>query len=121
MAADFRLAAAGELAPEEVGLADEVGHKLIAGVVIDLLRRADLRHDALFHDDNLVGQSHGLRLIVGDIDGGDTRLLLDAANLGPHGHPQLGVQIGQRFVKEQHPGLEDQRPGQRHALLLAAR
>ena len=34
---------------------------------------------------------------------------------------QLGVERAERLVEQQHRRLQDQRPGQRHALLLAAR
>ena len=57
---------------------------------------------------------------MGDVDGGDAQFLLDAADLGAHGHAQLGVQVGQRLVKKQHARLHHQRAGQGHALLLAA-
>ena len=57
---------------------------------------------------------------MGHIDGGDAHLLLDAADLRAHGHAELGVQIGQRLVEQQHAGFDDQRPRQRHALLLTA-
>ena len=57
---------------------------------------------------------------MGDVDGGDAHLLLDAADLRAHGHAELGVQVGQRLVKKQDAWLHHQRPGQRHALLLAA-
>ena len=89
-------------------------------MVVDVLGAAHLGHDALFHDDDLVGDGHGLGLVVGDVDRRDAQLLLDAADLGAHGHAQLGVQVGQRLVKEQHARLHHQRAGQRHALLLAA-
>ena len=78
---------------EEVCLADEVRHELVDRVVVDFLRRTHLRHDALGHDDDVVGQGHGLGLVVGDIDGGDADLLLDAADLRAHRDAQLRVEV----------------------------
>ena len=111
---------AGHFAAQEVRLADEVGDELAHGVIVDLLRRADLSDDALVHDDDLVRERHRLALVVRDVDGGDADLLLDAADLGAHGNAQLGVEVRERLVEEQHARLDDQRAGKRHALLLTA-
>ena len=40
--------------------------------------------------------------------------------LGPRLHAQLGVEIGQRLVEQQHLRLDRERARDRHALLLAA-
>ena len=50
----------------------------------------------------------------------DAQALLDAANLGAHLHPQLGIQIGQRLVEKQHTRLHHQCTGQGNTLLLSA-
>ena len=47
--------------------------------------------------------------------------LLPALQLGAHLDAQERIERGQRLVEEQHLGLGDERAGQRHALLLAAR
>ena len=46
--------------------------------------------------------------------------LLQEADLARHLLAQRGVQIGQRFVEQQHARMDRQRAGQRDALLLAA-
>jgi hypothetical protein len=46
--------------------------------------------------------------------------LLDAANLEAHLVPQLGVQVGQRLVEQQHLRPVDYGPRQGDALLLPA-
>ena len=89
-------------------------------MVVDLLGGADLGHHALVHDDDLVRQGHGLGLVVGHIDGGDARLLLNPANLRAHSYPKLGIQVAQRLIKQQYTGLQHQGTGQGHPLLLAA-
>ena len=57
---------------------------------------------------------------MGDVDGGDAHLALDVVNHAAHFDAQLGVQVGQRLVHEQHLRVDDDGAGQRHALLLAA-
>ena len=46
---------------------------------IDLDRRADLLDAAAVHDDDAVGERHRLDLVVGDVDGGDAELRVQAA------------------------------------------
>ena len=45
---------------------------------------------------------------------------LQFADLDAHLLPQLGIEVGQRLVEQQHVGAEDERTRQRHPLLLAA-
>ena len=55
-----------------------------------------------------------------DENGREAQPLLQRAQVAAHGHPQLGVEIGQWFVEQQHLGLYRDSARQRHALLLAA-
>ena len=57
---------------------------------------------------------------MGDVDGRDAHLPLDALDHVAHFHAQLGIQIGKGLVHQQHLGLNDDSAGQRHALLLSA-
>ena len=57
---------------------------------------------------------------MGDIKGGDAQPFLKGPELVPHALPQLGVQVGQGLVKQQHAGLNDHGAGQGHPLLLSA-
>ena len=57
---------------------------------------------------------------MGDIDRRDPCFLLDPANLCTHRDTQLGIQVGQRFVKQQDTGFQDQCSCQSNTLLLAA-
>ncbi len=52
---------------------------------------------------------------------GDAELQLQGAQVFAQAVAQLGVEVGERFVEEQHIGLDDDGAGERHALLLAAR
>ena len=66
-------------------------------------------------------QSHRLDLVVGDIDRGDAERALHMLQLGAHMAAQLGIEIGQRFVHQEHRRAADDRPCERNALTLAAR
>src|SRR5260370_21909741 len=47
---------------------DEGGDKLVRRRIVKLERRADLGDDSLVENDDLVGESHRLRLVVRHID-----------------------------------------------------
>ena len=81
------------------------------GILVDLRGAANLFDMAPVHDDDLVGKGHGLALVMGHIDAGDTDALLYLADLRTHVHTQLGIQVGQGFVKEQHCRFHNQGPG----------
>ena len=68
----------------------------------------------------LVRQRQRLGLVVGDVDGGDADLALQALELAAHLVAQLGVEIGQRLVEQKQPRLVHDRARERHPLLLAA-
>ncbi len=87
-------------------------------MVVELGRRADLLDAALVEHRNTVGDRVRLLLIVGDVDRGDAELALQHFQLGAHLDPQLGVEVGERLVEQQHLGLDHDRPGERDALLL---
>ena len=57
---------------------------------------------------------------MGDVDEGDAKLALHAAQLLAHLDAQLLVERGQRLVEQQHARLGDRGARQRDALLLAA-
>ena len=57
---------------------------------------------------------------MGHIDSRNAQCLLDPADFRTHLDPQLGIQVAQRFVKQQHAGFHHQRPCQRNTLLLSA-
>ena len=75
---------------------------------------------AVVHHGDAVGKRQRLALVVGDEDEGAADLLVHAAQLILHGVAQLQVECGKRLVEQQHLGPHDERPRQRHALLLAA-
>ena len=46
---------------------------------------------------------------------------MQPGDLAPHLHAQLGIEVGERLVEEEHRRLADDRPAEGDALLLAAR
>jgi hypothetical protein len=72
------------------------------------------------HHHDLVGHGHGLDLVVGDIDGGGLQPLVQRLDLGAHRHAQLGVEVGQRLVEQEHLRIAHDGAAHRDALALAA-
>ena len=103
-----------------LGRADEARHEQVGRVVEHFLRRADLLDEAVLHDDDAVAQGHGLGLVVGDVDEGGVDALAQLDDLRAHLVAQLGVQVGQRLVHQEHLGITDDGAADGHALALAA-
>ena len=107
-------------AVENIGLADEVRDERVLGLVVDILRRADLLDFALVHDDNRVGHGQRFFLIVRDIDKRNAHALLDVLKLVLHILAQAKVQSAQRLVEQQHLRAVDKRARDGDTLLLTA-
>jgi len=105
---------------EKVVRTHEGRHEPVQRAVVDVPGRADLLHHAIEHHADLVGDRERLLLVVRDIDRGDAEFLLQPPDVAPQVHPQLGIEVGQRLVHQQHLGADHQRPRQAHTLLLAA-
>ncbi len=95
--------------------------KRLSGRSYEFERRAHLLDDAVVHDDDLVGHRHGLDLVVGDVDGRGLEALVQLLDLGPHGDAQLGVEIGQRLVEQEHLRIAHDGATHGDALALPAR
>ena len=89
-------------------------------MVIELVRGADLLDAAVVHHHHPVGERHRLDLVVGDIDRGGADLLVHLLDLDPHLHPQLGIEVGQRLVEQEHFRIAHDGAAHRDALALAA-
>ena len=100
--------------------ADEAGHELVGGLIVEVERLADLLHQAVLHDDHAVAERHRLDLVVGDVDGRGAEPLVQLLQLDAHLHAQLGVEVGERLVEQEHAGVAHDGAAQRHALALAA-
>ena len=86
----------------------------------DLLGGADLLHKAVLHDHDPVAQGHGLCLVVGHVHEGGVDPLPQLDDLRTHLVAQLGVQVGQGLIHQQHLGLPDNGSPDGHTLPLAA-
>ena len=100
--------------------ADEAGDESRRRLVIELVRRADLLDAAMVHHHDAVGQRHRLDLVVGHVDGRGADLLVHLLDLDPHLHAQLGVEVGQRLVEQEHLRVAHDGAAHRDALALAA-
>ena len=75
---------------------------------------------AAVHHRDAVGHRQRFLLVVGDQDGGDAGLALEALDLDLHVEPQVLVERGERLVEQQHLGIDREAARERDALLLAA-
>src|ERR1700722_15669425 len=75
---------------------DEGGDELVRRRVVKLERRADLGDDSLVEDNDLVGESHRLRLVMRHIDHRRTELGVKLRQFKPHLYAKFRVKIGQR-------------------------
>ena len=112
-----RTAAAAELChrPEEAH--DEVVDRL----VVQLVGRADLLDGTVVDHDDLVGHLHRFFLIVGDEDGGDVHLVVQASQPVAQLLADLRVERAERLVEQHDLWLDGERASQRHALTLPTR
>ncbi len=100
--------------------AEETGDEQIGRTVVQRHRAVDLLDHAILEHHDALAKRHRFDLIVGDVDHGGAKLAVQLRNLGAHAVAQLGVQVGQRFVEQEHRGFTHHRPAQRHALTLTA-
>src|SRR5882757_7654953 len=106
---------------EIVGLPQKLRHEGGRRPLVGLLRRADLLDAALAHDHDPVGQRHRLVLVVGHENRGGAEIALDLAQLDLHLLAQLGIEVRQWLVEQQHARLDDECASQCDTLLLTAR
>src|SRR2546422_896078 len=66
------------------------------------------------HDADQVRECHRLDLVVRHEDEGRAETLLDLDQFQPHVHAELGIEVGQRFVKQEDSGVAHDSSPQRH-------
>ena len=102
--------------------ADELRDEQIAGMLVELHRRADLLDAAVLQHDDAVGQRHRLDLVVGDVDHRRVRhRFLELGDLDAGGDAQRGVEVRQRLVEQEHLRIAHDGAADGDALALAAR
>src|SRR2546426_130034 len=97
------------------------GDESVGGIVIDFGGSAELAHHALVENHDAVAHGHGFDLIVRDVDGGGTDAAMKTLELLSRGSAELGVEVGERFVKEEDGRLAHDGTSQSHALAFTAR
>ena len=85
------------------------------------MRRTTLGNAGIVHDNDFIRHRQCLFLVMGDIGHCQAEPLLQLADILAHAAAQFGIEIGQRFVEQQHIGFQHQRARHRNALLLPAR
>ena len=103
------------------GRADKTCDKQVGRAIIQIKRRPHLLDDAVMHHHNLVGHGHRFDLVMGHIDGGCFEALVQFLDFGAHLHAKFGIQVGQRFVKQEHLRIADNGAAHGNALALATR
>ena len=102
------------------GVAHEVGDEQVVGLGIHGQGGVILLQNAVVDQADLGGQGHGLHLVMGDVDEGGAGLQVQALQFVAHLQAELGIQVAQRLIHEQHQGFGGQGTGDGHALLLTA-
>ena len=115
-----RPAPCGRREQVDARVADEARDLEMGGIVVDLLRRADLQQRAADHHGHAIGHAQRLGLVVGDVEGRHAGAAVQLDDLAPRMDAEVGVEVGQRLVHQEGAGLAHHGARQRHALALAA-
>ena len=99
-------------------LAGELGRR---GARVELGRRVALADPPVADDRDPVGERERLVLVVGDEDRRRARVAQHPAHVVAHRRAQARVERGERLVQQHERRVDGERPGERDALLLAAR
>jgi hypothetical protein len=100
--------------------AEEAAHERVRRARIDFHRLADLLHHTLMEDHDARRERHRFDLIVRDVHGGDAEPAVERSDLRAHLRAQRGVEVGERFVEEEHLRAAHDRAPHGHALPLSA-
>src|SRR5215218_6434229 len=90
-------------------------------MLVEIAGRARLLDLSVVDHDDLLGDVHGLLLVVGDEDRRHVDLVVEAAEPRAQLLADLCVERAERLVQQQDLRLDRKRPGERHPLALAAR
>lgn len=89
-------------------------------MLVHLVGRAELDEFSVLQDRHAVREVQGLFLVVGHEDGGDAGAVVQFAQPAAQLAADLGVQGAERFVQQQHLGLDGQGARQSDPLALTA-
>ena len=105
---------------EQIGHAEEVGDVGGGRPLVDLDGRTDLGDLTAVHHGQAVRHRQRLLLVVRDVEERDADIALQRGEVALEVLAQLGVERAEWLVEQEHLRLQHERPGQGHALLLAA-
>ena len=110
----------GKLEEIHARRAEEPRDEAVRRLVVHLpRRRALLKHAAVEHGDT-VAHGHGLDLVMSDVERRDAQAALEPGDLGPRLDAQLGIEVGERLVEQEHAGLPHECAAHGDALPLPA-
>ena len=109
-----------DLRLQQIRFTNEVGHKAVVWLVVELPRRADLSNGGVPHNNDFIRDGQRFFLIVGHIDHGQPEVLLNGTDVLTHLAPKLCIQIRQRLVEKQNLRLKHQGARNCDTLLLPA-
>ena len=116
-----KAAMADVLDRQEIDLAEELGDEAVRRALVDVPRRRDLQHLAVVEDRDARRERQGFALVVGDENEGRPEFLVEPLHFVLHLAAQMFVERRKGLIEQEDRRLEDQRAGQRDALLLPAR
>ena len=97
-----------------------MGHEEVRRRSIERPRRAVLLQHAALQHRHPVAHRHRLGLVVRDVQRRGPDRPVHPQDLRAHLHAELGVQVGQWLVHQEHAGGTNDRPAHRHPLPLTA-
>ena len=105
---------------ENIGISYKGSHIAGLRMIINFIRCSDLLKLPLIHYHDPVRHIDGLLLVMGNINKGNSKLLLQTLQLQLHGAAKLQIQCSKRFIQQQNPRIICQCSGNCNPLLLTA-
>src|SRR2546430_1273000 len=81
---------------------------LVGRVLVDFGRGAWLAQIAVRDRRDTIAHSHGLDLVVGDVNGCGAHRALELLELAARARAQLGVEVRQRLIEQEHRWIANQ-------------
>jgi hypothetical protein len=103
------------------GIADEARHEQVSRAGVQVRGRGHLLQAAGAQHRHARSERYGLDLVMGDIQRRGPEAPVQRRDLGSDLHSQLGIEVGERFVHEEHAGVAHHRAAHRDSLPLTAR
>ena len=99
LSAERNALVADHRAGQDITFSDEIGHKAVLRLIIDIRRRTDLLDLTFAHHNYAVTQRQRLFLIVRHVDKRDTQFLVQLFQLDLHVVTHLQIQRTQRLIQ----------------------